>query len=110
MRKILSVNIADLRNRRDWSQVELAQKSGVKQTTISAIERAQHSPRADTLEGLAHAFGCPTWALLLPGLPDDATLRRLDPLLQTYRQLPPQGRAEMDRVAEAEARYATTSK
>ena len=110
MREILSANVSDLRTRRAWSQTALAKRSGVKQTTISAIERGQHAATAVSLEGLARAFGCPTWALLLPELPDDATLRRLDPLLQTYTHLPPQGRNEVDRVAEAETRYAAAIK
>lgn len=52
--KILRILMAE----KGWNQRELAKRSGVKQTSISAIicERSK-SPKIDTLQKIAHAFG-----------------------------------------------------
>lgn len=44
------------RNKRDLSQLELANLAGVDKNTIWKIETGQVSPTLDTLEKIAHAF------------------------------------------------------
>lgn len=46
------------REEKGWSQTKLSMKSGVPQTTISAIERDIISPTLKPLVKLASAFGC----------------------------------------------------
>jgi transcriptional regulator with XRE-family HTH domain len=49
------------RVRRGYSQTELAERSGVKQSLISRIENgSRDNPSADVLRGLAKALGCTT--------------------------------------------------
>jgi transcriptional regulator with XRE-family HTH domain len=49
------------RVRRGYSQTELAELSGVKQSLISRIENgSRDNPSADVLRGLAKALGCTT--------------------------------------------------
>jgi Fic family protein/DNA-binding XRE family transcriptional regulator len=51
-------NLRDLRTARSLSQKDLAQASGIRQATISAIERGQATPHAGTIALLAGALGC----------------------------------------------------
>ncbi len=52
------------RERRVWSQSDLARESGVQKTTISRIENGHHEPRQDTVRRLAGALGVePRWLL-----------------------------------------------
>ena len=53
--------IQRLRGRRNWSQADLAELSGVKQSLLSRIERGSRpNPTADVLRKLATALGCTT--------------------------------------------------
>jgi transcriptional regulator with XRE-family HTH domain len=109
-RAILASNLIRLRQTRDWSQIQLSQASGIKQTTISAIERAAVDTGVDKLEQLASVFKLPLWALLLPNL--DESLFKGDGLgevVAIYPVLPADGRAEILRVAERERRYLATT-
>jgi len=40
------------------SQRELAEKSGIRQPTISRLLRNKHSPTLDTVQQIAKALGC----------------------------------------------------
>ncbi len=57
------LRVTELRKRRGWSQGELAKRAGVRRATIHALERGA-SPRLDTLEKLAKAFGVKVTQLL----------------------------------------------
>lgn len=48
--------VKELRDRRGWNQSQLADKSGVPQTTISNIEKLGTDPTAKTLKKLATTF------------------------------------------------------
>lgn len=53
--------IQRLRGQRHWSQADLAELSGVKQSLLSRIERGSRpNPTADVLRKLAKALGCTT--------------------------------------------------
>ena len=49
--------IKQLRQERQWTQAELAEKIGIKQKQISAYERGVNSPSTDFLIKIADAFG-----------------------------------------------------
>ena len=49
--------IKELRNKKNWTQEKLAQESGLPQSHISRLEKAQHSPSNKTLERIAKALG-----------------------------------------------------
>jgi transcriptional regulator with XRE-family HTH domain len=57
------------RYKRDWSQSELARRSGVDRATISKVEAAHSTrmPHVDTLRRLAAAFEVPLSELLKEG-------------------------------------------
>ena len=68
-------NVSTLRNRRGWSQEELAEKADVSRNTISDIEKGDKFARPKTLVSLALAFETDVYELLKPEgvLPDKPT-------------------------------------
>lgn len=105
VKETLAANVLALREHHGWSQTELEKRSGVKQTTISAVERAVHAATIDTLSGLAYAFRVSPWSLLIPGVSPANHRTGASKLLEVYVQLPDSGREQLDRVADAESRY-----
>lgn len=56
----VATTIKQLRTDRDWTQEELAKRSGLPQSHISRIEQEKISPSHKTIDKLAKAFGvCP---------------------------------------------------
>ena len=54
------------RERREWTQAQLAAALGISKARVSQIERAEHL-RSDTLDKIAAVFGCPPGDLLTDG-------------------------------------------
>lgn len=90
------------------NQTDLGRRSGVGQTTVSSVENPEgKSPTLETLAALARALQVPEWTLLVAGPAMDARqLISLDTLVTTYTDLPEAGKTQVQRVAEAEERYA----
>ncbi len=62
--EVVGRRIRDLRERRGWSQSELARRAGIGISTLSEIESGQSAPRLDTLVALAQALGAPLESFL----------------------------------------------
>jgi transcriptional regulator with XRE-family HTH domain len=75
VRLILAENIKLYRSRRNWSQADLAEKSGLSIVYLSDIERCNRWPYLDTLVKLAEAFEVEIFELLKPQdtIPADTT-------------------------------------
>ena len=103
---ILAENVKRLRESRGWSQPELGRISGVRQTTISFIEREAVDTSIDKVELLAKAFKLPTYALMMPDV-DEAMFKHngLGDIIDVYPKLPEEGRAELSRTVARERRY-----
>jgi transcriptional regulator with XRE-family HTH domain len=56
MASTVSKTIADLRRQRDWSQADLASKSGVSREMIGKYERGEAVPSIDAAKKIADAF------------------------------------------------------
>jgi len=79
MDKIAGV-ITQLRKNKDWSQSDLANKSGVSREMISKYERELAVPSIDTAKKIADAFGVSLDYLVGEGINasfDKLTLKRL---------------------------------
>lgn len=63
VRETLARNLRALMRERDWSQADLAAKSGVSQRMISSILNQQHSCSTETADALARPFGLDGWEL-----------------------------------------------
>jgi transcriptional regulator with XRE-family HTH domain len=59
-----SANVRLLRDKRGWSQEDLAEKSGLHRTYISGIERGVRNPTLGIIDRLAKALGVPPSELL----------------------------------------------
>lgn len=63
---IFRTNLQALRIANKLSQRDLAAKSGIMQSHLSALERGATRPNLHTLVRLATALGVPAWKLLQP--------------------------------------------
>ncbi len=61
---VLGDNVNRLRRERALTQEQLAERAGMRQPRIAAIERGDGNPRLDTLTRLAIALEVPVWTLL----------------------------------------------
>ena len=94
----IGYRIRDLREKRGWTQAELADKSGIPQSTISGMERAATSdPRAATLHAVAAALGVEAVELLDEPAPNGPRRRDrgLAEIEAIYDLLPPAGRSAL---------------
>lgn len=66
IRRQLGLNVREIRDKRGWSQEELAFESGLHRTYISGIERGARNPTVLVLEQLASALGVAPARLLEP--------------------------------------------
>ena len=66
VRSILAMNIKSLRRHRNWTQADLAEKSGLSIVYLSDIERGNKWPYLDTLVKLADVFKVEVYELIKP--------------------------------------------
>ena len=66
IRAILAKNIKTFRGQRNWSQADLAEKSGLSIVYLSDIERGNKWPYLDTMLKLANALNIEFYELLKP--------------------------------------------
>ncbi len=64
MANSVGANLRLMRQRRAYSQAELAELAGVRQVTVARIELDRVHPRPRTIRKLAKALGVEPWALL----------------------------------------------
>jgi transcriptional regulator with XRE-family HTH domain len=75
IRAILSANLKKLRNRREWSQMDLAEKANISMNFVSEIERGRKWPYPETLQNLAKAFNIAVYELFKPEDESDPDIR-----------------------------------
>ena len=66
VRATLARNIKTFRSHRNWSQADLAEKSGLSVVYLSDIERGNKWPYLDSMIKLANAFNIEIYELLKP--------------------------------------------
>jgi transcriptional regulator with XRE-family HTH domain len=109
-RETLAKNLRTLMTIRDWTQVDLAGKSGVSQTMISSVLNERSGCSIETADALAHAFGLTGWHLLMPGLTEDLLKSKaVQKLLETYVNATPEGQALIDAMAVRESKIKPTA-
>ncbi|GLK82890.1 helix-turn-helix domain-containing protein [Ancylobacter defluvii] len=69
MRKLVGRNFARLRQAKDLTQEQVAERSGLSQQYLSGLERGRRNPTIITLYELARALDVSHVALVLP--PDE---------------------------------------
>ncbi len=83
-----STLIRELRNRRGFTQAELARRSGIPRTAINAYERGHRTPTAATLARLAEACDCTLAIQQRPRMDERAAARELEQVLDLTELLP----------------------
>ena len=66
LRAILGANLRKFRNIREWSQMELAEKSSISMNFLSEIERGNKWPSSETLQSLAVSLDIESYELFKP--------------------------------------------
>ena len=61
---LFGARVREIRNKRGLTQVELAERCGVPQSRISAIENGSRVPNIETVLRLAKALGCKVTTLM----------------------------------------------
>lgn len=64
IRKRFGKRVKALREAKDWSQEELADRAGMHRTYVSAVERAVRNPTLTVIERIAKALKVPISELL----------------------------------------------
>jgi len=66
IRTILGSNLRKFRGRREWSQMEMAEKAEISMNFLSEIERGNKWPSSETLQNLADSLGIEVYELFRP--------------------------------------------
>jgi transcriptional regulator with XRE-family HTH domain len=104
LREVVALNLGRLMERREWSQTELARKTGVSQRHISNMLNSQTGASFETLSAVGRAFGIPGWMLLLDDVPVELLDSQKIPLLvASFRDAGPDGRDLIEKLAAREA-------
>ena len=61
----IALRIRELRERKDWSQAELARRAGVNSSVVNRAERGETDITMSTLEKLAKALGVSPRSLIV---------------------------------------------
>jgi transcriptional regulator with XRE-family HTH domain len=95
--------LADIRRERGFTQVELAEMTGMVQTLVSDYERGKLRLNADRILRFATALGVSTDALLQPAGPAQSKKpsRKLLRRLEQIEALPPAQQASLLRTIDA---------
>jgi transcriptional regulator with XRE-family HTH domain len=102
-KEILALNLKRLMGMRKWTQVKMAQESGVSQTHISAILRGDSSCTVETADALAKPFNLTGWHLLIARLPDNlVSSPSLNRLVEAYIDATEDGREFLDAAVDRE--------
>lgn len=107
----LANNVAKLMQDRGDTQASVAERGGISQRAVGYLltygKTHEQQPTLRTVDGLSRAFDIPVWMLFIPDLPLDLLKsKRVATLVENYRDAPEDGRANINRVAESEVRYA----
>lgn len=87
--KNLATNIKRLREKRDWTQDDLAEKVGLSRSAIANIEIGKSSPRQETLKRLAAALGVAESSLYFDpsAMPSTADFQNLESAVRVGKEL-----------------------
>jgi transcriptional regulator with XRE-family HTH domain len=104
-------NVRRLMAHAEWTQRELAQRAGISQRAVGYLinykDGQDRHPTTQTVEAIAVAFEIEAWQLMMPNLPLELIQsKRFTKLIENYRDAPESGRAQVERIAEGEVRYA----
>ena len=109
--RVLADNLRALMERTGDTQMDVAKRGGLAQRSVSNVlsygTTHETSPTLRTVDGLANAFKLKSYLLFIPRLHVDLALSgELEELLVSYLHASPEGRQNIKRIAQGEARFA----
>ena len=105
-RESLARNLKLLIEVSGYTDALVAERAGVSPKTIGNIKSRRHKTSLDTLDAIAKVFGLTYWHLIMPNLDRDMLKSpAISKLMDTYIHLNSTGRANVERVADMEAKY-----
>ncbi|PJL25917.1 hypothetical protein B9Y64_15445 [Stenotrophomonas maltophilia] len=109
--RTLADNVRRLMEAAGDTQAKVAKRAGLAQRSVGNVvtygTTHETSPTLRTVDGIADAYGVPVWMLLLDQVPLEVLQSpELARLIDNYIKAPASARANIDRVADAEVRYA----
>jgi transcriptional regulator with XRE-family HTH domain len=107
----LADNVRRLMADTGLSQEGLAKRAGISQRAVGYLvnyrDAQDRHPTTQTIAAIALAFDLEVWQLMMPNLPFELVRsKRLARLIENYVDAPESGRAQVERIAESEVRYA----
>lgn len=107
----LADNVRRVMDHKGWTLLDLAKRTGVSKSALGYLvnyrDSSDRHPTTKTIEGIARAMGLPVWQLMMPNMPLELLeSQRLTKLIENYRDAPAEGRAQVERIAESEVKYA----
>ena len=98
-RKLLAKNVRAMLTTLQWSENELARRSGVSQKQVNNICMARTGCGVDAMAAIAHAMAIDAWQLLVPGFHAHTDIAsRTARLMNAYLAAANHGRASFDAV------------
>jgi transcriptional regulator with XRE-family HTH domain len=82
VRHLVAQNVRHHLSMREWSESELARRSGVSQKQVNNITRERYGCTIEALFEMARAFRVPPYSMIIPGISEsDASLDQLDKVI-----------------------------
>lgn len=106
-RENLARNLRYLLDSRDWTEKDLAIKSGVAQKTVNNALHQRTATSIDNADRMGRAFGLDGWQMIKPGLIREIEAGgAIDQVVSLYLESGSEGQEMILRIAEREAKYA----
>lgn len=85
VRHLVAQNVRHLLHLNEWSESELARRTGISQKQVNNIVRERYGCTIEALFEIARAFRVPAFAMLVTGMSEtDADFDKLDQLVVSY--------------------------
>ena len=84
----INKKIEDLRFQRGWSMYELAQESGITQSTLTSMIKRGNPPKIDTLNCICEAFGITLAQFFMEDEQIEILSKSEKELISLFRNLP----------------------
>lgn len=96
VRHLVAQNVRHLLHVNEWSESELARRSGVSQKQVNNIVRERYGCTIEALFEMARAFRVPPYSMIIAGVSEaGADLSKLDEIVVAYLQADARKRGRM---------------
>ena len=100
IRHLFAVNLRAYLAQREWSEHELARRSGISQKQVNNLARERYGCTLEAAELIAKTFGMPLWQLLVWGRSSStAAPEALQRIVVAYLNATPDERRVFDAIA-----------